>query len=43
MMWVERTQLPPAYRMGRWLFASTIAAGVIMTAVGCYVTALSWL
>jgi hypothetical protein len=43
MVWVERTQLPAAYRMSRWLFAATIAAGIIMTAVGCYVTALSWL
>jgi hypothetical protein len=43
MVWVERTQLPPAYRMSRWLLVATIAAGVIMTAVGCYVTVLSWL
>jgi len=43
MVWVERTQLPPDYRMGRWLFASTVAAGIIMTAVGCYVAVLSWL
>jgi Mn2+/Fe2+ NRAMP family transporter len=43
MVWVERTQLPPAYRMSRWLFAATVAAGIIMTAVGCYVTVLSWL
>jgi hypothetical protein len=43
MVWVERTQLPPAYRMSRWLLAATVAAGLIMTAVGCYVTVLSWL
>jgi Mn2+/Fe2+ NRAMP family transporter len=43
MVWVERTQLPAAYRMSRWLFAATVAAGIIMTAVGCYVTVLSWL
>jgi Mn2+/Fe2+ NRAMP family transporter len=43
MVWVERTQLPPDYRMGRWLFVATVAAGIIMTAVGCYVTVLSWL
>jgi Mn2+/Fe2+ NRAMP family transporter len=43
MVWAERTQLPAAYRMSRWLFVATVAAGVIMTAVGCYVTVLSWL
>ena len=43
MVWVERTQLPAAYRMGRWLLAATVAAGVIMTAIGCYVAVLSWL
>lgn len=43
MVWVERTQLPPDYRMSRWLLVSTVVAGVVMTAVGCYVTVLSWL
>jgi len=43
MVWVERTQLPAAFRMSRWLFVSTVVAGVSMTAVGCYVTVLSWL
>jgi Mn2+/Fe2+ NRAMP family transporter len=43
MIWVERTQLPPAYRMSKWLLLLTAFAGVTMTAVGCYVTALaSW-
>ena len=43
MVWVERTQLPAAFRMSRWLFVSTLVAGLVMTAVGCYVTVLSWL
>jgi Mn2+/Fe2+ NRAMP family transporter len=42
MIWVERTQLPPAYRMNRWLLLLTTVAGIIMTVVGCYVTILTW-
>lgn len=42
MLWVERTQLPPAYRMSRRLFVAAAVAGVGMTVVGCYVTAATW-
>lgn len=42
MVWVERTQLPPAYRMSKWLLALTIIAGVTMTVVGCYVSVITW-
>ena len=42
MLWVERTQLPPAYRMSRWLSVSATVAGITMTVVGCYVTVLTW-
>lgn len=42
MIWVERTQLPPAYRMNKGLLVLTVIAGLTMTAVGCYVTALTW-
>jgi hypothetical protein len=42
MIWVERTQLPPAYRMNKWLLLLTTVAGLTMTAVGCYVTLVTW-
>ena len=42
MIWVEWKQLPPVYRMSRWLIALTAFAGITMTVVGCYVTALTW-
>ncbi len=42
MIWVERTQLPPAYRMSKWLLLTVAIAGITMTAVGCYVTIVSW-
>jgi Mn2+/Fe2+ NRAMP family transporter len=41
MIWVERTQLPASYRMNRWLLILTAIAGVTMTVVGCYVTAVT--
>jgi hypothetical protein len=42
MIWVERRQLPPVYRMSKWLGALTAIAGITMTVVGCYVTVLTW-
>jgi Mn2+/Fe2+ NRAMP family transporter len=42
MIWVERKHLPPVYRMSTWLLALISMAGITMTALGCYVTALTW-
>ena len=42
MIWTEWKQLPPVYRMSKWLLALTVIAGITMTVVGCYVTALTW-
>jgi Mn2+/Fe2+ NRAMP family transporter len=42
MIWVEWKQLPPVYRMSKWLLALTVIAGITMTAIGCYVTAFTW-
>jgi hypothetical protein len=42
MVAVDRTQLTPAYRMGRALSAATLLAGVVMTVAGAYMTYMSW-
>ena len=42
MIWVEWKNLPRAYRMSKWLLALLAIAGITMTAVGCYVTAVTW-
>ena len=42
MIAVDRTQLTPAYRMGRGLAAATLLAGVVMTLAGAYMTYMSW-
>ena len=42
MIWVEWKQLPPMYRMSKWLLALTAIAGITMAVVGCYVTVLTW-
>ncbi len=41
MIWVERKHLPPVYRMSKWLLALICVAGITMTAVGCYVAAVT--
>jgi hypothetical protein len=42
MIWVDRKQLPPVYRMSKWLVLLTVVAGITMTAVGAYVTIVTW-
>jgi hypothetical protein len=42
MIWVEWKNLPRVYRMSKWLLALLAIAGITMTAVGCYVTAVTW-
>jgi len=36
MIWADRKFLPDAYRMNNFLFALTIAAGIVMTCFGIY-------
>ncbi|MCA1560728.1 MAG: Nramp family divalent metal transporter [Acidobacteria bacterium] len=42
MLWVDRAQMPPPYRMNRPVFALTVAAGLMMSAIGLYTTYKSW-
>ncbi|MEJ7616091.1 MAG: Nramp family divalent metal transporter [Pyrinomonadaceae bacterium] len=42
MIWVERREMPKAYRMGTPLFILTITAGIVMTAIGGYVSISTW-
>lgn len=42
MIWVDRKQLPAVYRMSKWLVVLAFIAGIVMTAVGCYVTITTW-
>jgi hypothetical protein len=42
MVAVDRTQLAPAYRMGRLLVVATLLAGVVMTVAGGYTTYMGW-
>lgn len=42
MIWVERREMPRPYRMGTVLFLLTIVAGIVMTAIGGYVTFWNW-
>jgi hypothetical protein len=37
MAWVDRTQMPPAYRMNSALLVAALLSGVIMSAIGLYV------
>jgi Mn2+/Fe2+ NRAMP family transporter len=43
MLWVDRTQLPGAYRMKPYLLAGTVLAGISMVALGGYTTIARWL
>jgi Mn2+/Fe2+ NRAMP family transporter len=38
MLWVDSTQMPAPYRMNRMLYAITLIAGLVMVAVGGFVT-----
>jgi Mn2+/Fe2+ NRAMP family transporter len=42
MLWVERTQMPRAYRMNKGLLLLLLIAGLVMSAMGGYVTVRSW-
>lgn len=42
MIWVERREMPRPYRMNALLLLLTIAAGIVMTAIGGYVTFSNW-
>ncbi len=42
MLWVDRAQMPDAYRMRPRLFALTLAAGLAMATIGAYTTWRNW-
>lgn len=42
MIWVDRREMPPGYRMGTGLLLLTLIAGLVMTAIGGFVTAQTW-
>ena len=42
MIWVDRTQLPAAYRMRPLLLALTVLAGAIMVLLGGYTAVARW-
>jgi Mn2+/Fe2+ NRAMP family transporter len=42
MLWVDRTQMPPPYRMRPGLQLLTLVVGVAMAAIGAYTTLVTW-
>jgi Mn2+/Fe2+ NRAMP family transporter len=42
MLWVDRSQMPAAYRMSGGLRLATLAAGLAMAVAGIYTTYASW-
>jgi Mn2+/Fe2+ NRAMP family transporter len=42
MLWVDRSLMPPAYRMHRGLALLTLATGLVMAALGAYTTYKNW-
>lgn len=42
MIWTDRSQMPRAYRMNSLLLLLTLAAGIVMTAIGVYTVLQNW-